>query len=103
MNRHEIDLERAEGASRKFLEERAKRLEDGGAVVAGLHLRTGNPDHEIGGLAEELDVGLILLGSWGLGGVRRALLGSVSDSLVRHAHCSVLVVRGAEAEKPDEG
>jgi nucleotide-binding universal stress UspA family protein len=25
--------------------------------------------------------------------VRRALMGSVSDSVVRHAHCPVLVVR----------
>jgi nucleotide-binding universal stress UspA family protein len=28
-----------------------------------------------------------------LGGIRRALMGSVSDSVVRHAHCPVLVVR----------
>jgi nucleotide-binding universal stress UspA family protein len=28
-----------------------------------------------------------------LGGVRRALVGSVSDSVVRHAHCPVMVVR----------
>ena len=44
-------------------------------------------------LAEELDAGLIVVGSRGLGGVRRALIGSVSDSVVRHAHCPVLVVR----------
>ena len=44
-------------------------------------------------LAEELDAGLIVVGSRGLGGVRRALIGSVSDSVVRHAHCQVLVVR----------
>jgi nucleotide-binding universal stress UspA family protein len=28
-----------------------------------------------------------------LGGVRRALMGSVPDSVVRHAHCPVLIVR----------
>jgi nucleotide-binding universal stress UspA family protein len=33
------------------------------------------------------------VGSRGLGGIRRALMGSVSDSVVRHAHCPVLVVR----------
>jgi nucleotide-binding universal stress UspA family protein len=33
------------------------------------------------------------MGSRGLGGVRRALMGSVSDSVVRHAPCPVLVVR----------
>jgi len=34
-----------------------------------------------------------VMGSRGLGGVRRALIGSVSDSVVRHAHCPVLIVR----------
>ena len=48
---------------------------------------------EIVALAEELQADLIVIGSRGLGGVRRALMGSVSDSVVRHAHCPVLVVR----------
>jgi nucleotide-binding universal stress UspA family protein len=38
-----------------------------------------------------------VLGSRGLGAVSRALMGSVSDSVVRHAHCPVFVVRGDEA------
>jgi nucleotide-binding universal stress UspA family protein len=45
------------------------------------------------GLAEELGAGLIVMGSRGLGRIRRALMGSVSDSVVRHAHCPVMVVR----------
>src|SRR5215217_7287330 len=50
-------------------------------------------DAEVVDLAEELGVGLVVVGSRGLGGIRRALIGSVSDSVVRHAHCPVLVVR----------
>ena len=57
------------------------------------HARVGLPAAEILRLAEGLDVGLIVMGSRGLGGIRRALMGSVSDSVVRHAHCPVLVVR----------
>jgi nucleotide-binding universal stress UspA family protein len=44
-------------------------------------------------LAEEEGADLIVMGSRGLGGIRRALMGSVSDSEVHHAHCPVLVVR----------
>ena len=47
-------------------------------------------------MAEELGADLVVLGSRGLGGIRRALMGSVSDSVVRNAHCSVLVVRREE-------
>jgi nucleotide-binding universal stress UspA family protein len=48
-------------------------------------------------LAEELEVGLIVIGSRGRGGIQRALMGSVSDSVVRHAHCPVMVVRPQKA------
>jgi nucleotide-binding universal stress UspA family protein len=61
--------------------------------VAEMHARVGRPDAEIVGLADELGAGLIVLGSRGLGPLRRALMGSVSDSVVRHTHCPVLIVR----------
>jgi nucleotide-binding universal stress UspA family protein len=67
-----------------------------GATVAGAHLEMGCSDEEIAVLAEELEAGLIAVGSRGLGGLRRALMGSVSGSVVRHAHCSVLVVRESD-------
>ncbi|MCA1728314.1 MAG: universal stress protein [Actinobacteria bacterium] len=35
----------------------------------------------------------MVMGSRGLSGMRRALMGSVSDSVVEHAHCPVFVVR----------
>ncbi len=64
-------------------------------AVAQAHLKIGGTVEEIVTLAEETGAGLILLGSRGVGGVGRALMGSVSESVVRHAHCPVLVVRGA--------
>ena len=64
-------------------------------AVAQAHLKIGGTVEEIVTLAEETEAGLILLGSRGLGGVGRALMGSVSEFVVRHAHCPVLVVRGA--------
>jgi nucleotide-binding universal stress UspA family protein len=50
-------------------------------------------DENIVGLAEELGADLMVLGSRELGGMKRLLMGSVSESVVRHAHCPVLVVR----------
>src|SRR5918994_718881 len=53
----------------------------------------GKEAQEIVRLSEEIGAGVIVMGSRGNRGVRRALMGSVSDSVVRHAHCPVLVVR----------
>jgi nucleotide-binding universal stress UspA family protein len=86
-------IEQARSEARKFLEERAEQLKSEGAKVIGTHLRTGEPDKEIIRLSEEIDANMIVMGSRGLGAVRRALMGSVSDSVVKHAHCPVLVMR----------
>ena len=82
--------------ARELLDALVKRLEDAGSVWAQAHLGEGVPAAEIVALGEEIDAGLIVVGSRGLGGVRRALMGSVSDAVTRHAHCPVLVVRKEE-------
>ena len=76
--------------------------------MAQAHLRLGRPDEhiitvaeEIVSLAEEIGAGLIAIGSRGLGKIGRVLLGSASDSVVRHAHCPVLVVRKVEQPGQD--
>jgi len=86
-------LEQAEGDAQSFIEEQAKQVRESGGKVAETHLATGEPDKEIVRLSEELGVGTIVMGSRGLGAVRRALMGGVSESVVRHAHCTVFVVR----------
>jgi nucleotide-binding universal stress UspA family protein len=85
--------EEIEEMSRELLRKESWRVKAAGGTVAGTHLRMGEVDLEIVALAEELQADLIVMGSRGLGRVRRALMGSVSDSVVRHAHCPVLVVR----------
>jgi nucleotide-binding universal stress UspA family protein len=87
-------LRRLERGARKTLDEQVHKIGEAGGTVAEAHLRTGGRrDQQIVRLAEEIGADLIVIGSRGLGGVRRALMGSVSDSVVRHAHCPVLVVR----------
>jgi nucleotide-binding universal stress UspA family protein len=76
------------------LETAVKQVEEAGGTVAEAHVRTGDPDDEILRFCEEHgDFGLIVIGSRGLGPIKRRLMGSVSESVVRHAHCPVLVAR----------
>jgi len=78
-----------------ILNAQAEKIEQEGGEVAEKHLRIAERyrAQQIVQAAEDIGAGLIVMGSRGLGGVRRALMGSVSDSVVRHAHCPVLVVR----------
>lgn len=88
------ELGRREG--RTLLERQIEKIGGAGAEVAGSHLRTGRVDAGISELAEELEAGLLVVGHRGYGAIRRALMGSVSTSLIHHAHCPVLVVRDTE-------
>ncbi len=87
------DLERAEREARRLLDEQVTKVEEAGGAVDGIHLREERPPaEEIVALAEELGADLIVVGRRDRGQIRRALAGSVSDSVVRHARCPVLVV-----------
>jgi Universal stress protein family len=63
--------------------------------VAEKHLRIAERHRaqQVVRVAEDVGAGLIVMGSRGPGEIRRALIGSVSDSVIRHAHCPVLVAR----------
>ena len=95
-DRWEEALEEVKRKARAWVDQQAEQIEAEGGMVEGTHLALGKPDEEIVKVGEELDAGLIVLGSRGLGGINRALMGGVSDSVVRHAHCPVLVVRDPE-------
>ena len=92
---HEFDeeLESAGRAAQEVLDAAVRKVDSLGGVVAQAHLVEGRAPQEIVTLAEASGIGLIVMGSRGRGGVSRTLMGSVSDSVVRHAHCPVLVVR----------
>jgi nucleotide-binding universal stress UspA family protein len=94
---------RLERKGQQTLDEQVKKIEEAGGIVAKAHFTMeGPPGQEIVSLAEEIGAGLIVMESRGLGGIRRALMGSVSDSVVRHSHCPVLVVRKEEPEESVE-
>ncbi len=91
----QTEQEPAEGEreAQRLLDEQVRRVEEAGGTVEEAHLRLGRADEEIVDLADSLGIGLIVMGSRGRGRIRRALMGSVSDSVVRHAHCPVTIVR----------
>lgn len=65
-------------------------------VLPGLPVETlvawGDPGEGLCTVAEELRAAAIVVGSRGLGGVKRFFLGSVSGYVVQHAPCPVVVV-----------
>ena len=79
------------------LDAEVKQIEQAGGTVAAAHLRMGKPAEEILRLSEEIVAGLIVVGNQGIGSrfsrMRRFLMGSVSESVMRYARCSVMVAR----------
>jgi nucleotide-binding universal stress UspA family protein len=62
-------------------------------VSCSYHQEMGHTDEIIVRFAERSNADLLVLGSRGLGGFERMLLGSVSHHVAHHANCSVLIVR----------
>jgi nucleotide-binding universal stress UspA family protein len=94
--------EQIEEESWQRLREHSWRVKVAGGTVAGSHLRMGAVALEVVALAKELGVGLIVIGCRGHRGIRRVIEGSISDAVIRHALCPVLVVRSPERSKAPE-
>jgi nucleotide-binding universal stress UspA family protein len=62
-------------------------------VEAATYARKGNAADALLDVADEKSADLIVVGSRGMKGARRFLLGSVPDKVSHHAPCSVLIVR----------
>ena len=63
------------------------------APVANTHLEVGDARDVIDRIAEAIGADLIVIGTHGRRGVRRMLLGSVAEAVVRSAPCPVLTIR----------
>ncbi len=62
-------------------------------------LLCGNPAYEIPRLANDEHVDMIVMGARGRTGLSRLLMGSVVESVIRHAHCPVLTVKNQQKEE----
>ena len=63
------------------------------SVEVETHVREGQPAEVIIDVANQEQADLIVVGSRGLTGIKRYLLGSVSSKVSEHAPCSVMIVR----------
>lgn len=84
-----------------ILTEAESQLTEAGLKCSRL-IREGHPSREVVRAAKKQAVDLVVVGSHGLGGVKRFLLGSVSDQVLAYANCSVLIVRPFKAQDPTE-
>ena len=95
-------LEEAKKSSMQSLEEQAKPLADAGWQVS-TNVILDNPRHALPRAAGAWKANLILLGSHGRGAMGRLLLGSTAQAVLRHAGCSVEVVRKPASEESPGG
>jgi universal stress protein A len=83
------DLVKANQVELDKLANARRGLVDLGEVL----VRVGDPREVIVKTCEQLDIELLVLGTHGRRGVKRALLGSVAETIVRTAPCPVMTVR----------
>ena len=89
----ELSDEKRRDKAHQAMEKQLSDLE-----IDGVHLDVsiGNPGTVIADLAEEIEAGLVVIPSHGYTGIKRLLLGSVAERVVRLTKCPVLVLKKRE-------
>jgi nucleotide-binding universal stress UspA family protein len=85
-------VEAARKAASSFLTDGERKVKAEGIQVDTM-LVEGQTVEEISRIAKEDKFDLIIMGARGISRIREILLGSVSDGVIRNAHCPVLVVK----------
>lgn len=90
-------------AGQSVIDSALKTLKDAGqqSLDVTSEMTQGPPAQAILEEAEKWGADLIVMGSRGLGTFNRLLLGSVSNTVVHHAKCSVEIVRSARTDSTD--
>ena len=77
---------------RKMLDHAAMRFREKG-IEPDIVMKDGHAAHTIATVAEKEGYDMIVMGSRGSGGLKKLLLGSVSNAVIQETHASVLVVK----------
>lgn len=86
----------ARRAATRLSEAVAEVITENSAVTVRNEVASGHPARSLLDAAEDTEADLIAIGHRGHGGFTEALLGSVSQHVVHHARCPVVIVRGAQ-------
>jgi nucleotide-binding universal stress UspA family protein len=81
-------VEAQQAAAQAHLDDTVREL---GLTDVEMMVVVGDAGHEICRLAEMLPASVVVLGTHGRSGIKRAIMGSTSDHVVRHCVCPVLV------------
>ncbi|XP_044492256.1 universal stress protein YxiE-like [Mangifera indica] len=81
--------------------EKAREICASKGVTAELVTEVGDPKAAICTAVQKLNINMLILGERGLGKVKRALIGSVSNYCIQYAKCPVLVVKKPQATTPN--
>jgi len=97
-----VSLERAKEATRKELESAAGDLRKSG-WTADANVILGRARQAVTKAAVTWKADLVLVGTHGGGALQRTLLGSTARAVLRHAHCSVEIVRSPGKSEKQTG
>lgn len=100
--RQPVSLERAKEAARKELKGAAEELRKAGWST-DTDVVLGRARQAVTRAAAAWKANLVLVGTHGGGALQRTLLGSTARAVLRHAHCSVEIVRSTEKPKKEAG
>lgn len=95
LNTEQLDMEIHNNAKESLKKMAAEHFSD--AIEVKRTVLTGSPVDEITRFAKEQTIDLIIVPTHGRTGLRRLVMGSVAEGIIRHASCPVLVTR-AEKE-----
>ncbi|KAJ3293773.1 hypothetical protein HK104_004208 [Borealophlyctis nickersoniae] len=83
----------------RLLQRYAALVKKRGVAVKAIAMR-GDPRDELTRKVNELNADALVIGCRGLGAIRRALMGSVSDYLIHHVKCPVVIIKDNTSETP---
>ncbi|XP_053378016.1 uncharacterized protein LOC128547971 [Mercenaria mercenaria] len=95
-------LEEEKGKIRHKLEKFAELLKNASCDGTVKSIHSESPGEGICKAVTEIGASMIIIGTRGMGKVRRTLLGSVSDYVLHHAHVPVLICRHESDHQPQQ-